>query len=419
MDGGRSNALGVALPSGELMVTGGLDGSRSRKVVASAATFDPVQNRWVAIAGMPEPRCYALGGALDNGKALCAGGRWGPTGQSKVLATVVIYDPNTNTWSDGAPMHEARSQGAGASLGNGKFLATGGEGHSYKRLSSCEVYDPAADTWTKVRPMSKARQAHTAGMLRAGKVLVAGGRQDTSCEVYDAASNTWSAIANMRSFHSNGAGGVLPSGRFVIAGGATSLVEVYDPSSNVWTALESLSTPRRSAAGAVLTSGAFVLAGGWNVAWASAEVHTTIDRTFEMHLCAMSPNCQFTQLWVARAHALTHAHTRSHANTHALDGAQNKSMFDMHMHACNDMNMNLYTHTCTHARRHTQAHTYTHAHTHRQQTHAHVRTCTHSRTHANARPCKSSRRTHAVHDMRHRFSMGMTLRRIASRHLQG
>ena len=65
-----------------------------------------------------------------------------------------VFDPTTNTWSDGAPMAVRRGGHTVTLLADGRVLVTGGFGSALEETA--EIYDPASDTWSAADSMSAA-----------------------------------------------------------------------------------------------------------------------------------------------------------------------------------------------------------------------------------------------------------------------
>lgn len=171
---GRVNHAAALLPNGKVLVTGG-NGSDGR-ILASAVLYDPAIGTWSPTGSMPEIRYAHTATRLPNGKILVTGGHNG----NAALANAALYDLTTNLWTPISPMPEPRWDHTATLLPNGKVLITGGDGgdnsSGRSTLASAVLYDPATDTWTPTSGMLEARSGHTATLLPNGKVLVAGGR---------------------------------------------------------------------------------------------------------------------------------------------------------------------------------------------------------------------------------------------------
>ena len=69
--------------------------------------------------------------------------------------------PAENTWTEKAPMHEARYD-FGVAVVDGKIYAIGGAPQPGKGYSNTvEEYDPQTNTWTNKTPMPTARSEFT------------------------------------------------------------------------------------------------------------------------------------------------------------------------------------------------------------------------------------------------------------------
>ena len=112
------------------------------------------------------------------------------------LATVEVYDPATNTWSQAPPMGTVRSAPGMAVLG-GKLYAAGG---NYSALSSVAVFAPQTNAWTALAPMITARDAFAMTAVQ-GKLYAVGGSAAGStlatAEAFDPQQNRWEAVAPM------------------------------------------------------------------------------------------------------------------------------------------------------------------------------------------------------------------------------
>lgn len=82
----------------------------------------------------------------------------------------------------------------------------GGGGSGARILASVEIFDPATETWTLVTPMRHARLGHVMFALPDNRVVVAGGTDDPdegergtlrSAEIYDPDLDRWTDLPDM------------------------------------------------------------------------------------------------------------------------------------------------------------------------------------------------------------------------------
>ena len=92
-----------------------------------------------AAVGLPDGRMVVMGGyrvsAATRSRSVSA-----PT------ASVQLYDPSSNTWTDLAPMRIGRARHAAVLLADGRIAVLGGIYST--NMSSIEVYDPTANAWS-------------------------------------------------------------------------------------------------------------------------------------------------------------------------------------------------------------------------------------------------------------------------------
>ncbi|MGL5003103.1 MAG: Kelch repeat-containing protein, partial [Casimicrobium sp.] len=197
----RSNHTATQLTNGKLLVAGGQAAAPASTPLASTELYDPFANAWSAATALPVARTDHTATLLDNGRVLIVGGR-SVAGSEAALATAVLYDPTTNTWSNAGNLAAARSQHTATRLRNGKILVVGGKNNATV-LASAELYDPATNAWTSAGSLTTARRFHTATAASVGindEVFVIGGRDSgvdgvsfglSSIERYSASSNSW------------------------------------------------------------------------------------------------------------------------------------------------------------------------------------------------------------------------------------
>jgi N-acetylneuraminic acid mutarotase len=283
-------ASGV-LANGQVLVTGGsvLQGSGLLTALTTADVFNPSTDLWTAAAPMSTTRQQHTATALPSGDLLVTGGNYGSgyAGVSNdVLNSAELYNPTTNTWSSAGTMSSPRYEHTASLLANGMVLVAGGNNlvgtcSCTTFVSSADLYNPATNSFTATGALLTARYAHTATVLANGMVLVAGGFGGAtstlqsggaplaSAELYNPTTGAWTATGSMTTARMNHTATLLPSGEVLVAGGytgtaTTATAELYSPTTGTWTAVASMSTPRQSQGAALLSNGTVLIVGGLN-----------------------------------------------------------------------------------------------------------------------------------------------------------
>ena len=115
---------------------------------------------------------------LADGRVLVAGGY---DAHDQAVASAVIYDPATDTFSPTGSMAAARGLHTATLLADGRVLIAGGGHPSWvgpqadPYLASAELFDPATGTFSPTGSMAIRREGHTATLLTDGRVLITGG----------------------------------------------------------------------------------------------------------------------------------------------------------------------------------------------------------------------------------------------------
>jgi N-acetylneuraminic acid mutarotase len=186
MPAGRHHLMALAY-AGYLYILGGAQAG-SWTPTSTVWRYDPAANTWSEVGVMPEPRLagaavilddniYVVGG-VGGGEALLEfsfangqwralpgpvqprehvsavafqgelwvlGGRWTGTGE---LATVEIFNPESETWRNGPSLRVARA-GFAAAVVQQQIMVAGGEVivNGQETLASFELLAPESDTW--------------------------------------------------------------------------------------------------------------------------------------------------------------------------------------------------------------------------------------------------------------------------------
>jgi N-acetylneuraminic acid mutarotase len=215
--------------------------------------YDPETDSWSTGAPFEGARDFAMAEALSDGIHLIAGR------DARFKMDHQVYDPETDTWSTRAPLPAAIDAATIESIADRIYVIGGNEAD--RPIASVLVYDPDADAWMTGAPMPTPRFS-AASTEHNGRILVAGGtlpNQQTSnaLEAYDPAHDHWEVLAPMP-FESSALGGglVMRGGMvgnlFCVFGGrlapptgmAFSETFCYDPAADSWSRGPDMLTPR-------------------------------------------------------------------------------------------------------------------------------------------------------------------------------
>ena len=267
----------------------------------------PAEENWERKADMPTQRA-GFATSVVNGKIYAIGGEVDKFGDME-LSTVEMYDPKSDTWERKADMPTARSDVA-TSVVDGKIYAIGGIkihkrkigpgwGYEIKRLATVEMYDPVTDTWTQKTDMPTARSTSTSVMD--GKIYAIGGsalsrelvlkrkpwRLDT-VEVYDPATDTWAKGRSMNHARDGAAVSVV-DGKIYAMGGTgwpqipnhpgpfLSSVEAFNPKTNQWREIGEMPAAKSSHTASVVNGKIYVMGGFFRGAGRDFRYFSTID----------------------------------------------------------------------------------------------------------------------------------------------
>ncbi|MGE3801205.1 MAG: Kelch repeat-containing protein [Candidatus Kapaibacterium sp.] len=208
-------------------------------------TLNIGENSWTGLPPLPLPRTFP-GGAILGRQLYVAGGI---DTNRNYSASVDIFSLAEQSWRTAPPLSKPRSRLALIALG-GKLYAIGGlEGASdkeYQNSPRVEVYDPENDSWSEGAPMPTPRHG-LAAIATNGKILVMGGYSDSGItnvvEEYDPKSNSWAELSPMPT--KRGFFGLAHFGDLILAiGGRVQSergpVEAYNPREKRWVTLPPL-----------------------------------------------------------------------------------------------------------------------------------------------------------------------------------
>lgn len=238
---GRGGHVTEALDDGRVIVAGGIDYD-TEVITASAEVYDAVAGTWVTVAPMAQARFKTRGLKLADGRVLVAGGTSEEPSAGNPLSSAELFDPVTNIWQNTGSMSQGREGLGAVLLADGRVLISGGATGSfgaYQILASAELFDPETGSWSDAAPMIEARGGTPLVLLPDGRVLSTGGGNPSgggarrSAELYDPEADRWCSAGEMAKSRRLHRAILLPNGEVLVIGGyaATQLkdVEIYTP----------------------------------------------------------------------------------------------------------------------------------------------------------------------------------------------
>ena len=212
--------------------------SSESEELATVEMYDPITDTWTQKADMPTPKKTMT--CVVNGKIYAIGG-WLTTHEKPHLETVEVYDPGTDTWAKAENMNCARCSAA-IGVVNGEIYAIGGLGSSPVQdpsdfyLSNVEVFNPKTNQWQERKEMSVPKALHTASVID-GKIYVIGGyfskdgefKKLSTIEIYDPTTDHWTQKSDLPIGKWGHKTEVIDGQIYIFGGGPVTSVQVYDP----------------------------------------------------------------------------------------------------------------------------------------------------------------------------------------------
>jgi N-acetylneuraminic acid mutarotase len=233
---GHTYGTAMRLNDGLVLAAGGYDAENR------AETYDPAKKKWSAVAvSMAEARFFHTATKLGDGRVLVAGGGVDNNLVWSTSKTAEIYDPGSRKFSPAKPMKHARRSHSATLLSDGRVLIIGGTdggmgNDAGTQLGTTEIYDPSSDTWSDGPSIGTERSSHTVATLADFAVMIAGGIDNTgsgvpSIEVFFG--GQWTTVDPMTTDRVLHTATILDDGGVLLAGGIhQATAEIYRPDPN-------------------------------------------------------------------------------------------------------------------------------------------------------------------------------------------
>ena len=267
--------VAAAAVGGKIYVIGGfrepsISNIKDLAITPLVEEYDSTTEHWTTRAPLPLGLHHVGIGVVGNRLYVIGGFKQSLMSVWKPVATVYVYDPAHDAWTEASPMPTARGALAVAELGGNLYAIGGYDGDG--NTPAVEAYDPVHNSWTARAPLLTPRD-HLAAATVKGTMYAIGGRFNRDyrhnvsvAEAYDSSTNTWTRVADLPTARSGITAGVVDNVMYVLGGespgGTFSTNEAYVPAQDRWYTMTPMPTARHGLGSAVVDQHLYVIGGG-------------------------------------------------------------------------------------------------------------------------------------------------------------
>ncbi len=193
----NSSNLAAAANRSNIYVIGG-NGNPEKNHV-----YNPVNDTWDELTSMPTPRQHINHSAVTvDGKIYVIGGVEKRSVDGELKFTISdkneIYDPETDTWTEGTPLPTARQATAVTAI-DGKIYVIGGSDKDWNYGGIVEVYDIKNNSWETKTELPDSCFPSGIAVVNNKIYVISGLRRETTIAkvfVYDLALDDWQYVTD-------------------------------------------------------------------------------------------------------------------------------------------------------------------------------------------------------------------------------
>ena len=249
------------------------------------------QSQWETLAEMNVPR-YNFSVCVHQGKIYAIGGTIGKGMGSPGTASVEMYDPEQDIWTEVTELPSARTHAATCVCENKIYVIGGSSSESVAPKKIVEVYDLESEEWERKADMLS-KKMNAVAILYDNKIYTVGGQAAgglTNLEEYDPESDEWARKADMNVKRALLFACAVGDKFYAFGGGSyaglSEKVERYDPDTDEWTEHTEMSAAKRSMGGCVIGDSVFIIGGTTSDSLCSGvEVYNTNSNSWSKLPC--------------------------------------------------------------------------------------------------------------------------------------